>query len=46
MDQALPYSTIETTITPKNSNEIYRENKRLKQEVEILKQAMCIMTAK
>lgn len=40
------YSNIETKITPKKLNEIYRENKRLKQEIEILKQAMSIMTAK
>ncbi|MCM3708809.1 MULTISPECIES: transposase [Cytobacillus] len=40
------YSNIETTPTPKDLNKIYRENKRLKQEIDILKQAMSIMTAK
>jgi len=40
------HSNIETTITPRKLNEIRKENKRLKQEVEILKQAMFIMTAK
>ncbi len=38
--------TIETTITPKRLNEIYKKNKRLKQEVEILKEALYIMTTK
>ncbi|GAB6520503.1 hypothetical protein bcgnr5386_42140 [Bacillus cereus] len=33
-------------VTPKQFNEVYRENKKLRQEVEILKQAMSIMTAK
>lgn len=40
------YSNIETTFTPKKLNEIFRDNKRLKQEVEIHKRAMSIMTAK
>lgn len=40
------YSNIETTISPKKLNEISRENIRLKKEVEILKQAMSIMSSK
>ncbi|MDM5220335.1 transposase [Peribacillus sp. NJ11] len=40
------YSNIETTISPKKLNEISKENIRLKKEVEILKQAMSIMSSK
>lgn len=40
------YSDKETKITSKKFNEIFIENKRLKQEIEILKQAMSILTAK
>lgn len=40
------YSNIETPPTPQNLKDVYRENKRLKQEIDILKQAMTIMTAK
>ncbi|HFT2186116.1 MULTISPECIES: transposase [Bacillus cereus group] len=40
------YSKQQVIVTPKQFNEVYRENKKLRQEVEILKQAMSIMTAK
>ncbi|NIE93621.1 transposase [Bacillus sp. Ab-1751] len=40
------YSQQQVIVTPKQLNEVYRENKKLRQEVEILKQAMSIMTAK
>lgn len=40
------YSKQQVIVTPKQFNEIYRENRKLRQEVEILKQAMSIMTAK
>lgn len=40
------YSKQQVIVTPKQCNEVYRENKKLRQEVEILKQAMSIMTAK
>ncbi|WP_430981387.1 transposase [Bacillus thuringiensis] len=40
------YSKQKVLVTPKRFNEIYRENKKLRQEVEILKQAMSIMTAR
>lgn len=40
------YSKQQMIVTPKQLHKVYKENKKLRQEVEILKEAMSIITTK